>query len=126
MVLTRDPAGNTVLKDFTLIAPEMRITGEGQAAHKAGGALLDEAIAMEFKLRARGHTGDVLKFLGKLEAQTDKLGYAACTLPLKVGGTLGKPDTSELNNALASLALEKSGVLDKAGDLFNRLIPGGK
>ena len=126
VVLTRDPAGNTVLKDFTLIAPEMRITGEGQAAHKAGGALLDEAIAMEFKLRARGHTGDVLKFLGKLEAQTDKLGYAACTLPLKVGGTLGKPDTSELNNALASLALEKSGVLDKAGDLFNRLIPGGK
>ena len=81
---------------------------------------------MEFKLRARGHTADLLKFLGKLEAQPDELGYSGCTLPLKVGGTLGKPDTSELNNALASLAIEKSGVLDKAGDLFNRLIPGGK
>jgi hypothetical protein len=126
VVLTRDAMGNTVLKDFTLIAPEMRITGAGQAVPKPGGALLDETLAMEFKLRARGHTGDLLKFLGKLETQTDELGYAACTLPLKVGGTLGKPDTSELNNALAGLALEKSGVLDKAGDLLNRLIPGGK
>lgn len=125
VVLSRDAALNTVLKDFTLISPEMRLTGGGQATHQAGVALLEEALAVEFKLRARGHTGDLLKYLGKLEAQTDELGYAACTLPLRVGGTIGKPDTSELSDALTSLALEKSGVKDKASDLLNKLF-GGK
>lgn len=126
LVVTRDVSLNAALKDFTLISPEMRITGRGQTTHRAGRPLLEDAVAMEFKLRARGHTADLLKFLGKLETQPDELGYSGCTLPLKVGGTLGKPDTSELNNALAILAIEKSGVLDKAGDLLNRLIPGGK
>ena len=121
VVLARDPALNTVLKDFTLIAPEMRLTGGGQATHKPGAPLLDEALAAEFKLRARGHTGDLLKYLGALDATADELGYAACTLPLKVGGTIGRPDTSELNNKLTTLAIEKSGALD----LLNKLIPGG-
>ena len=121
LVLSRDAALNTVLKDFTLIAPEMRLTGGGQATHKPGAPLLEEALAAEFKLRARGHTGDLLKYLGALDATADELGYAACTLPLKVGGTIGKPDTSELNNRLTTLAIEKSGALD----LLNKLIPGG-
>ena len=121
LVLSRDAALNTVLKDFTLIAPEMRLTGGGQATHKPGAPLLDEALAAEFKLRARGHTGDLLKYLGALDATADELGYAACTLPLKVGGTIGKPDTSDLNNRLTTLAIEKSGALD----LLNKLIPGG-
>ena len=61
-----------------------------------------------------------------LGAQPDDLGYAACTVPLNIRGTLGRPDTSELNSRLASLALEKGGVTDKAADLLNRLIGGGK
>lgn len=126
VVVTRDAALNTVLKDFTLISPEMRLTGGGQTKHQAGAPLLDETLAMEFKLRARGYTAELFKKLGKLEPQSDELGYAACTLPLKVGGTLGRPDTSELSNELASLAVEKSGMLDKAGDLLKGLIPGGK
>ncbi|MBI5769959.1 MAG: hypothetical protein HZA93_19445 [Verrucomicrobia bacterium] len=120
VVLARDASLNTVVKDFTLISPELRLIGAGQATHRAGGSLLDDAIALEFKLRARGHAAELLKYLGKLDPQTDELGYAACTLPLKVGGTLAKVDPSELNSALATLAVEKSG----ARDLFNKLIPG--
>lgn len=122
VVLTRDAALNTVLKDFSLISPEVRLAGSGRATHAAGAPLLDEALAMEFKLRARGHHGDLLKYLGALDAQPDELGYAGCTLPLRVKGTLGQPDTSELNHALATLALEKTG----ASDLFNKLLGGGK
>ena len=96
--------------------------GSGRAVHVAGRPLLEETLAMDFKLRARGHHGDVLKYLGVLETTTDELGYAACTLPVKVGGTIGQPDTSELNRALAALALEKSG----ATDLLNKLLGGGK
>lgn len=126
VVFTRDASLNTVLKDFTLISPEMRLSGGGQATHRVDAPLLEQSLAMEFKLRARGHTADLLKYLGKLEPTMDDLGYAGCTLPLKVAGTLGKPDTTELNGAIASLALEKSGVTDKASELFNKLLGGGK
>ncbi len=122
VVLSRDQTLTTVLKDFTLISPELRLTGSGQAKPAAQATLLDSALAMEFKLRTRGHTADLFKYLGLLEAQPDELGYAACNLPLRISGTLGRPDTSEINSALASLALEKSG----AGGLLNRWLGGGK
>jgi hypothetical protein len=62
-----------------------------------------------------------LKYLGAVEAQTDDLGYAACTLPLRIGGTLGKPDASESSKNLMALAIEKSGVTEKASELIDKL-----
>ncbi len=124
--VTRDTSLNAELKDFTLISPEIRLSGHGFATHQPGAPLLDDALAMAFTLRARGRNADLLKRLGVLGAQPDDLGYAACTVPLNIRGTLGRPDTSELNSRLASLALEKGGVTDKAADLLNRLIGGGK
>ena len=121
VTLSRDAALNATLKNFTLISPEVRLSGQGQAIHRAGGSLLDDELGMEFQLRARGHHAELLRYVGVLGEPTDELGYAACTLPLKVAGTLGKPDTSELNDQLAAIALEKSGVGDRAMELFNRL-----
>lgn len=126
VTLSRDASLNTTLKDFTLISPEVRLAGGGRTTHRSGASLLDDALAMDFTLRARGRHGDLLKYLGVLAAQPDELGYLACTLPLKISGTLGKPDTSDLNHRLAMIALEKGGVTEKAADLFNKLIGGGK
>ena len=126
VVFRRDAAMNHTLKDFSLIAPELRIAGTGQTSGGAGAGLLAQSLTMEFKLRARGRAAELIKYLGKLDTTTDDLGYAGCSLPLKIGGTLGKPDPSELNRALANLALEKSGVTDKASELLNKLIGGGK
>jgi hypothetical protein len=123
--VSRDAALNTTLRDFTLISPEVRLTGNGTALHKPGSCLLEDSLAMEFTLRARGRQGELLKYLGALEPQTDDLGYAACTVPLKIEGTLGKPDTSELNTKLTALAIEKSGFGDKAAEFLNK-IRGGK
>ena len=122
LVLSRDQSLATALKDFSLIAPELRLTGVGEVRPSASGSWLQSALAMEFQLRARGHTGDLLRYLGVLENGPDELGYSRSNLPLKVAGTLAAPDTGELNRALANLALEKSG----AGDLLNRLLGGGK
>ena len=121
VVVSRDAALNTTLRNFTLISPEVRLSGSGTALHKPGSTLLDDALAMEFTLRARGRQGELLKYLGALEPQTDDLGYAACTVPLKVAGTLGKPDTSEINTKLTALAIEKSGFGDKAAEFLNRI-----
>jgi hypothetical protein len=126
VVLARDAALNTTLKDFALIAPEVRLTGSGTLLHKPDSPLLADSLAMEFKLRARGRQGELLKYLGALDSLSDDLGYSACTLPIRVGGTMGKPDTSELSARLAALALEKTGVTEKATELFNKLIGGGK
>lgn len=123
--LSRDAALNTTLRNFTLISPEVRLTGNGTALHKPGSCLLEDSLAMEFTLRARGRQGELLKYLGALEPQTDDLGYATCTVPLRVAGTLGQPDTSELNTKLTALAIEKSGFGDKAAELLNKL-RGGK
>lgn len=123
--VTRDPTLNSTLREFSLISPEIRLMGAGTTLHKPGTSAIDDAISMEFKLRARGRVGDLLKHLGLLDAQVDDLGYAVCTLPLKVGGTVGHPDTSELNQRLASMVIEKSGVLDKGGDLLKGIF-GGK
>lgn len=126
VVMSRDAAFNTTLKDFTLISPELRLTGGGTALHREGSSLLEDALAMEFQLRARGRPGDLLKYLGVLEPQPDDFGYATCTLPLKISGTLARVETNELNARLAAIALEKSGVTDKAADLVNKIFGGGK
>jgi hypothetical protein len=121
VLVTRDAALNTTLRNFTLISPEVRLTGNGTALHKPGSTLLDDSLAMEYTLRARGRQGELLRYLGALDAHTDDLGYAACTVPLKVAGTLGKPDTSELNTKLTALAIEKSGFGDKAAEFLARI-----
>ena len=126
LVFTRDEAMNTTLKDFSLIAPELRLSGGGKIMAQPGTGLLKQSLTLEFYLRARGRTAELIKYLGKLDATTDELGYAPCTLPLKVAGTLAQPDTTELNQAMAALALEKSGVTERASELFNKLIGGGK
>ncbi len=126
VVISRDAALNTTLRDFALISPEVRLTGGGMARHRPDTGFLQDPLALEFKLRARGRQGALLKYLGALESAPDDLGYAACTLPIRVSGTLGQPDSSDLNIRLAALALEKAGVTEKASELFNKLIGGGK
>lgn len=125
VVLARQDARTIALRDFALIAPEMRLTGSGTMEHERGESLLHDALAMEFKLRARGRQGELLKYLGALEPAADDLGYAGCTVPVRIGGTLGQPDAGDLSARLAALAAEKAGVTDKASELFNKLIGGG-
>jgi hypothetical protein len=114
VVISRDAALNSKLKEFALIAPEMRVTGSGETTHKPGSGVLGDALAMDFTLRARGRTADALKYLGLLEAKPDQLGYFTSTLPLKIKGTIASPDASEPTNYLTNLVIEKSsGLLNK-------------
>ena len=38
--------------------------------------------------------------------------YAAFAVPLRIGGTIGSPDTNEIRTALLNSALERSGLID--------------
>lgn len=118
VAIIRDDDLNTTLRNFSLISPEMRLAGKGGLTAVDGKSFLEQPLNLELQLKARGRTGNALQYLHVLAAEPDALGYAACTLPLKVGGSLLKPDTSELQSALVKLAVEQSG----AGDLLNRLL----
>lgn len=109
---SRDPALNLVLKDFTLISPEVRINGTGQINHVEGTPLLEQPLKLELILAARGKLGDKMKTTGLLETKTDSLGYTPFFMPFKIGGTLAATDTSELSKAFLTSLLEKPGLLD--------------
>lgn len=108
----RDGALNLRLTEFSLIAPEVRIGGEGQVRHVEGIPLLARPMELQLNLGARGKLGDLIKRAGLLDARQDNLGYAAFAVPLKIGGTLANPDTNEIRTALLNSALERSGLLD--------------
>jgi hypothetical protein len=113
----RDDSLNLVIKDFTLISPEVRLGGSGLIHHAPDVPLVAQALELQLNLGARGRLGDLMKRAGLLEAQQDSLGYAAFAVPLKLGGTLAKPDTGAIRDALLNSALERSGLLDS---LFGR------
>lgn len=124
--LTRDEALTTQVREFSLIAPELRLAGGGVALRSPGKPVVEDALALEFILKARGRQGDLLRYLGLLDVQVDDLGYATCTVPVKIGGTVGRPDATEFSQQITALALEKSGLSEKAADLLARLRGNGK
>jgi len=109
---TRDASLNVQLKDFTVISPEVRIVGEGSVRYVEGVPVLAQPMEMQLKLGARGKLGDLIRRAGLLEKGQDNLGYAAFSVPLRIGGTMGNPDTNEIRTALLNSALERSGLLD--------------
>ena len=118
----RDENMNLVLKDFTLIAPYIRLGGEGLITYTPGRSLLEQALDLRITLGARGRLGELLSQWKLLKAEKDNLGYTAFVTPIKVGGTVGNTDSRDLQAKLLNVALEKTGV----GDALNRLLGGGK
>lgn len=117
----RDAALNLVLRDFSLIAPDVRLGGAGQIVYTPGKRLLDQTLDMQFSLGTRGRLGELMGQAKLLKPEKDNLGYTAFSAPIKVGGTLDKTDASDLQRKLVNLALEKSGVggaLEKALEKF--------
>ena len=113
LAMTRGPDLNLILKSISLISPDVRLAGSGQVTHDDAKPLSEEALSLTFTLSARGRSGDLLRKVGALDAKADDLGYTPCTIPFVVGGTVGQPDTADLQVALAKAAIEKSDILDR-------------
>jgi len=119
VTISRDDTLDTELKDFTLIAPEVRIGGIGRILELEGISLVNQPLAMDFRLRARGHLAEALKVAGLLNSKKpDDLGYFPCTLPIQVTGTIAHPDVSDFQAKLEKVAMERSG----ADELLGRIL----
>ena len=118
----RDANLNVVLKDFSLISPDLRLGAVGQILYAPGKSIVDQALDLKVSMGARGRLGELLGQVKMLKAEKDNLGYYALNTSIKVGGTLARTDNSDLSTKLMNLALEKTGV----GDALNKIFGGGK
>ncbi|HWA85956.1 MAG TPA: AsmA-like C-terminal region-containing protein, partial [Opitutus sp.] len=104
---------NVQLQDFSLIAPELRLTGTGSVQHDPAKPLLQQPLNVQLSIGARGTTGDVMKRLKLLDtAKQDSLGYSAMVLPVTIGGSLEKPNVNQFATDLVKYVLERTGLLN--------------
>jgi hypothetical protein len=96
--LSRDQSLNVKLSDFTLVSPTIRLQGDGQITHEPGRNLFDQALQLRVNMGVMGavETKVSRAKLPVLSGERDELGYMKLREPFVIGGTLAKPDASQL------------------------------
>jgi hypothetical protein len=101
------------LQDFTLIAPELRLTGNGSIRYDEARPLLNQPLSVAVNIGARGTTGQLMQRLKLLDGEKkDALGYTAAVLPAKIGGTLEKPNVDQFAKDVIKYVLDQPGILN--------------
>jgi len=111
-------ASLTTLKDFMLISPTIRLTGNGSILQQEGVPLMKQPLTAQFEMSTHGHSADVFGKQGMLQGGTDTLGYSPLFAPIKVDGTLSEIGTE----ALMGLFVQKllSNAASPLGNLFGK------
>ena len=101
--------------EFALIAPELRVSGQGRITHQPGRSVADQPLSFDGELGARGRLAESLNTVGLLSDQRDDLGYTKMIQPFHLGGTLDDIDKRQWEETLVKAALHKAtgGLLDK-------------
>jgi hypothetical protein len=125
VTVARNATRDLILEDFTLIAPEVRLTGRGRVLHTEGKELLDQPLGLQLQVAARGALGDMLRSVSLVADKPDGLGYLPLTVELpELGGTLRAPDRHAFYGTLTEHAALKAadviteGVKRGAGGLL--------
>jgi len=117
--LTHDAnASLTTIKDFTLISPTIRLTGNGSILQQEGVPFLKQPLTAQFEMSTHGHATDVFGKQGMLQGGTDALGYSPLFSPIKVDGTISEIGTEALMNLLVQKLLSSSA--GPLGNLFGK------
>lgn len=101
----RDDTLNMRVTEFTLLAPELRLIGQGSVTHVADKPLLDQPLSISYQLAARGKTEQLLGKLRMLDGSKDDLGYSKMKDLGTITGTLNRPDPSAIFVKLAQSKL---------------------
>ncbi len=113
VVVARDATLNFILRDFTLISPEVRLKGTGEIRAEDKKPILAQPLDLRLQLAARGRLADLMTRASLVDGRQDNLGYVGFSVPIHLAGSLESPDTSELKNALLKAA---------GGSLLNNLL----
>jgi hypothetical protein len=111
----RGPDLNIRFTEFTLLAPEERITGAGIIIHQDAVPIRAQPLSIDLDVGVRGRLGNFLGIVGMLkEGGQDELGYTQLYQPVHLGGTLQSIDQSQWREMLLQAPLRKgSRLFDK-------------
>ncbi len=98
--LDRIPGGDIVLSDLSLIAPTLRLLGEGRITYRVGQPFWVQPLEVNLSLAARDELGAALQQLGLLRSEADNLGYLPLINAFKLDGSLANIGTAELERLL--------------------------
>ena len=122
VVAARDEALNIRLKEFSLIAPEIRLRGRGEISYRESVPLLAQPLDLRIQLGARGRLENLMNNVALLDKGQDELGYTNLIETIRLGGTLENIDKSALKKLLTEAAVKKarSSLLDNLNGLLGR------
>jgi len=109
--LVRGQDKKVTIPELTFVGDNLRINGQGFIAASSLSEVLDQPLDLTLGLAAKGRLIEYLQTLQLLGPNTSEDGFRNWNKDIKIGGTLGDPDTSALKdllNAAARRALEKT------------------
>ena len=90
---------------FSLVAPDIRLLGQGTVTYVAGKPLLEQPLSASLSFAGRGKIEQLLGKLKLLDGARDELDYAKTQAPVTLGGSLARPDPSAFFARLATSRL---------------------
>jgi uncharacterized protein involved in outer membrane biogenesis len=114
---SRGPDLDIHLTEFTLIAPEERLTGTGAITYSAGMPIAGRPLNVDLQFSAQGRVAALAGGVGLMRDEKDDLGYTRLAQPIHLGGTLSRIDESQFREMLIQAALRKA-----AGSILDKLL----
>ena len=92
------------IPQLKLLGDNLSINGRGVIAAGNFAKILDQPLDLTLELGAKGRLIDYLEALELLETNTSEDGFRTWNQDIKIGGSLGDPDTSALKKLLNNAA----------------------
>lgn len=108
---------------FNLIGDNLSISGQGAIASGNLGELLEQPLNLTLELGAKGRLIDYLETLQLLGTKTSEDGFRNWNQDIKIGGSLGDPDTSALKEILNNAARRALDEPEKAEAAETSILP---
>jgi len=114
------------ISELAVLSPLARIDGGGGIEVAAGVPLVESPLDASFDMATRGDMTILFDGLGLLKDVEDGYGYRPLTRPVKVGGTVAEPDTSNFYEMLDEAAKDSKGVVGVAMRKANKKLQKGR
>ena len=92
------------IPELSFLGDNVRIQGEGLIAASSLSEVLNQPLSLRLSLGAKGRLVEYLETLQLLGPDTSEDGFRNWKQDINIGGTLGDPDTSELQRILSDAA----------------------
>lgn len=132
----RDEELNFILRDLTVLSPEMHLRGSGQVQHRENVPVLEQPMNIRLRLSADGPLKQLLGRARVLGEQEDELGYRQMRRDFAIRGTAAAPDASAFYQMIVDALLrfvaprnndendEERPIIPQIPDIFDRLLKG--